>query len=370
MNRDQLADQNTQSETTTKPALPRREILRRAGVGAGILTLGGAVTAAPALARSGVFSVLKARPKVQLGWGGATCEAPLYAAHQKGFFTAEGLDVELVRAAPGYSTGELLIAGKIDGAPGILYTYLKPIEQGADLRMVGGLHGNCVRMVVAKNAGIKKASDFKGKSIGVTNPGDAGMGLFALLLKKNGVDPQRDVTWKVYAPTLFGAAMGRGEIQAVAAPDPFAYILVLQGKAIQVGNNVFGLFGNPAGLTVHKFCCTIALGGKLIRDQPRVAAAVTSAWLKGSHYTGGHVHEVSLIETTNKYVALQQPTVEKLLSSYTWIPSATLVQQDIVAGAHSYKQSGFLDADTNSDKLAQVAYANIFQLAGEPVPTF
>jgi NitT/TauT family transport system substrate-binding protein len=344
--------------------------MRRAGIGAGVLALGGAATAGPALARSSVFSVLKSRPKIVLGWGGATCEAPMWAAYHKGFFAAEGLDIELFKVTAGYNTSNLLSTGKIDGSPGILFTFLKPIEQGADVRLAAGLHGNCLRVVVAKNSGITKAADFKGKSVGVGSMGDAGMSLFTLLLAMNGVDPQKDVTWKVYDPTLFGAAMAKGEIQAVAAPDPFAYILVLQGKATQVGNNVLGLFGNAAGLTAHRFCCTVALSGKLVRDQPKVAAALTRAWLKGSRYAGNHTHELSVIETSNHYVPIPQPTAEKLLSSYLWIPSATLIKEDILAGARSFKQSGFLDPNTNPDKLAQAAYVDIFKLAGEPAPTF
>jgi NitT/TauT family transport system substrate-binding protein len=345
-------------------------MLRRAGIGTGAVALAGAATAAPALAHGLAPALVHSRTKLVLGWGGATCEAPMYTAYHKGFFAAERLDVELYKVTAGYNTSNLLASGKLDGSPGILFVFLKPIEQGADIRLAGGLHGNCLRLVVAKNSGIRKPADFKGKAIGVGSLGDAGMSMFTLLLAENGVDPQRDVTWKVYEPTLFGAAIDKGEVQAVAAPDPFAYILVLQGKATQVGNNVLGLFGNTAGLTVHRFCCTIALSGKLVRDNPKVAAALTRAWLKGSRYAGNHTHEVSIIETSNKYVTLPQPTVEKLLNSYLWIPSATLIKQDILAGARSFKQSGFLDANTDPNKLAQAAYANVFQLAGEPVPTF
>jgi NitT/TauT family transport system substrate-binding protein len=354
----------------TRSVLPRRELLRGAALGAGALTLGGAATAAPALARGGVFNVVKARPKVTLGWGGGTCEAPLWAAYYKGFFAAEGLDVDVFKISAGYTSSELMASGKLNGAPGIFFTFLKPIEQGADIRLTGGLHTNCIRVVVAKNAGITKAADFKGKSIGVSAIGDPGMSLFTLLLAENGVDPQRDVTWKVYAPTLYGAAIDKGEIQAVASPDPFAYVLVLQGKALQVGSNILGLFGNTSGLTVHKYCCAIALSGQLVRDQPKVAAAVTRAWMKGSRYVGGHTHEVSVIETANKRVTLAQPIAEQLLNSYRWVPSSTLIQQDIIAGARSFKKSGFLDSNTDPDKLARVAYVDIFRAAGQPVPTF
>lgn len=370
MKPDQSDARNSTSYAIPQLTLPRRAIIQRAGIGAGVLALGGSAIAAPALAHSGVFSILKSRTKVVLGWGGATCEAPMYAAYHKGFFADEGLDVDLYKVTAGYNTSDLLSSGKIDGSPGILFTFLKPIEQGADVRISAGLHGNCLRVVVAKRSGITKAADFKGKSVGVGSLGDAGMSLFTLLLAENGVDPLRDVNWRVYDPTLFGAAMDKGEIQAVASPDPFAYILVLQGKATQVGNNLFGLFGNAAGLTPNRYCCAVALSGKLVRDQPKVAAALTRAWLKGSRYTGEHTHEVSMIETTDKYVALPQPTVEKLLNSYLWIPSATRIAADVLAGARAFKASGFLDPDTDPAKLAQVAYVNIFQKAGEQVPTF
>jgi NitT/TauT family transport system substrate-binding protein len=344
--------------------------MQRAGIGAGALTLGGSVIAAPALAKSSVFSILRSRTTVVLNYGGATCEAPLYAAYQKGFFAAEGLDVELYKTIAGYNTSDLLSSGKIDGTPGIVFAFLKPIEQGADIKITAGLHGNCLRLVVAKHAGITKAADFKGKSIGVGSLGDVGMTVFSLLLAENGVDPLRDINWKVYDPTLFGAAMAKGEIQAVAAPDPFAYVLVLQGQATQVGNNVFGLFGNATGLTPNRYCCGVALSGKVVRDRPKVAAALTRAWLKGAHYVAGHTHEVSVIETADKYVALPQPTVEKLLNSYLWMPSATRIAADVLAGARAFKASGFLDPNTDPAKLAQVTYVNVFQAAGEPVPTF
>ena len=163
--------------------------------------------------------------------------------------------------------------------------------------------------------------------------------MFTLLLAENGVDPKRDVNWKVYKPTLFGAAIDKGEIQAVAAPDPFAYILVLQGKATQVGNNVLGLFGNAAGLTAHKFCCTVALSGKLVRDRPKVAAALTRAWLKGSRYTGGHTHEtLPVIETGNKYVAMRSRSWRSCSIPTTGYRPPPLIKEDILAGARSFKQ--------------------------------
>jgi NitT/TauT family transport system substrate-binding protein len=362
-------DQIVATQTTQRPTLARREVLRRAGIGAGVLALGGAASTAPALAHS-AFGVMKSHPKLVLGWGGATCEAPLYLAYHKGFFTAEGLNVELYAESATYDDIQGLSSGTLDGEQNPAVYYFAALEQGAALHLVGGIHGNCLRLLVGTHSGIKTLADFKGKTIGTSSTGDAGMTFFKLLLIRNGVDPEHDISWKVLDPSAFGAALDKGDIQAVATFDPFGYALVLQGKATQVGNNLRGLYGNTAGLTPSRYCCNIALSGKLVRDRPKVAAAVTRAWLKATRYASQHTQETATIETQHKYIALSQPDVVKILSTYRWMPSATLVQADILAAARIFKESGMLNPNTDPGKLAQAAYANVFQLAGEPVPTF
>jgi NitT/TauT family transport system substrate-binding protein len=109
---------------------------------------------------------------------------------------------------------------------------------------------------------------------------------------------------------------------------------------------------------------------KLMRDRPKVAAAVARAWLRGSRYAGGHIHEVSIIETSGKYIRLPQPTVEKILHGLWFNPSVTRIADDIRATARSLKKMGLLRPTTDPAKLAQRTYANVFQMAGEPVPTF
>lgn len=356
------------STPVTGATLSRKDLLRRGGAGAGAVAIAAAVPAVPALARSVAPAIIKARPTVSLGYGGATCEAPLYVAYNKGFFAAEGLNVELVRLGNGYNTNDALSTGKLHGAPGILFTYLKPIEQGADIKLTAGLHGNCLRLVIAKNSGITKATDFKGKTIATDSFGGSAMAFFSLLLAKNGVDPIHDVSWKVYPPTLLGEAFKKGEAQAAAAPDPFAFFLIRDGQATQVGNNILGLYGNKAGITTHRYCCTVGLSGKLVHDQPKVAAAVTRAWMRGSRWAGAHTAETAQIETSKKYVPLDAVSIKRLLDSYLWNPSSTLVKEDIYVGARNFKVTGYLDPNTDPNKLAQQTYVDIFALAGEPYP--
>jgi NitT/TauT family transport system substrate-binding protein len=361
-------DQTVERETTRRPTLARREVLRRAGIGAGLLALGGVAPAAPALARGGAFAVVKSRPKVVLGSGGITCYAPLYTAYHKGFFAAEGLDAELYAEGATFDPIHALSSGTLSADQAPAFALFPSIEQGAPIHLVGGLHGGCLRLLIGKHSGIRKVADFKGKAIGA--PGPDVMLFFKLLLAENGVDPKHEVTWTMLDPSKWGPALDAGKVQAVATFDPFGYLLLQQGKVIEVGSNLTGLYGNPAGMGPHRYCCGVALSGKLMRDRPKVAAAVARAWMRGSRYAGRHIHEAALIETGGKYSPLPQPTVEKILHTLRFNPSATGIAEDIRVTARNLKKMGLLRPSTDPAKLAQKTYANVFQLAGEPVPTF
>jgi NitT/TauT family transport system substrate-binding protein len=347
------------TDMTGHPGLSRKNLLRGAGAGAGALILGGAVGAAPAAARGAATSARLGRRTYRAGYGGATCEAFTYAAYNKGFFAQEGLHVKLDKGILGAGQPENLEAGVWDIAPSNFYSWLKPIEQGADLVVTAGIHEGCLRMVVGVNTGIKTYADLKGKTIGTNGPTNDPFPLFAIALARAGVDPIKDVQWRGYTNVhAFGPALDKGEIQAVAGIDPTAYVLVEQGKAVEIGSNMTGMFAG-------RFCCAVALRGSLVREDPQAAAALTRALMNGSRYTGGHIHEVATIEVQHKYVTVDEPTAEHLLSSYTWKPSASLIKEQLVQGARDLKLIGFLDKKTDPVALANKAYVDVFKLAAQ-----
>jgi NitT/TauT family transport system substrate-binding protein len=336
-------------------ALSRKDLLRRAGVGAGALVLGSALGTAPVAARVAAPAVLRGRRTYRVAWAGATCEASIYTAYAKHLWAREGLDVKIVQLTP-QAILDALGSGKIDVSDGILYNWLKPIEQGADVRMAAGLHGGCLRLVVGAHTGIKTFMDLKGKTIGTDAFGGSGMTFFSVALAKSGINPSTDVRWRVYPPAQFGVALDKGEIQAVASYDPFPYLLTQAGKAVEIGSNMTGMFAN-------RFCCVVALHGALVRNDPKAAAALTRGLMNGSLYTGHHIVEVAHIEVQNKFVPVGVATVERLLRSYTWHPSATAIKPQILQGARDFKLTGFLDKKTDPQALARKAYVDIFKLA-------
>jgi NitT/TauT family transport system substrate-binding protein len=85
--------------------------------------------------------------KISFAWNaGAPCLLAVTVAKDKGFFAKHGLDVDLVNYAG--STDQLLetlATGKADAAVGMALRWLKPMEQGFDVKIIASLHGGCMR---------------------------------------------------------------------------------------------------------------------------------------------------------------------------------------------------------------------------------
>src|SRR4026208_1174499 len=95
--------------------------------------------------------------KVRVGYIGLTCEAPIYAAYEKGYFKEEGLDPELVRCS--WSTyKDALALGSYDITHHLVMYFLKPIEPGLDVRMTGGVHTGCLRVQAGIHSDIKNVT--------------------------------------------------------------------------------------------------------------------------------------------------------------------------------------------------------------------
>src|SRR5262245_55621611 len=80
--------------------------------------------------------------KVRVGFVGLTCEAPIFTAVEKGFFKEENLDVSLVKC-DWKNYKDVLALGGYDVTHHLVMYFLKPIEQGLDVKFTGGIHRGC-----------------------------------------------------------------------------------------------------------------------------------------------------------------------------------------------------------------------------------
>src|ERR1043166_5316183 len=153
--------------------------------------------------------------KIRVGYIGLTCEAPIFTAVEKGFFKEEGLDVSLVKCEWANYKDVLALGGYDITHPLVMY-FLKPIEQGLDVKFTGGIHRGCLRVQAGTKTSIRTVQDLKGKRIGVPGMGTPPFIFANRVLGANGIDPSKETTWLVFPAGELGLALDKGEVDAVA----------------------------------------------------------------------------------------------------------------------------------------------------------
>ncbi|MDS1030902.1 ABC transporter substrate-binding protein [Bacillota bacterium LX-D] len=285
--------------------------------------------------------------KVTLGTYNGTCEAPLYVGVENGIFKKYGLDVTLVNINA-ETLKEGLASGKIDGAqisPGLF----KAIEQGMDIKLTNGIHTGCIQGVVAKNSPIQGVKDLKGKKVGIDSIGGVPMVLLSIDLGKAGIDPKKDVDWRVYPQVQLQQALEKGEIDAFVAWDPYGALAISGGKA----RKIFGNTNKQPGVK-DNYCCYTGVSGKLAKEKPEVAKKITAAWAEATQWVQEHPQEAAKIAVDKKYVSSgSEVENSKLLGDYEFLANKAKAKIDFENTLNAMKTQGILDPGTNIKKLVQ-----------------
>ncbi|MDR2625877.1 MAG: ABC transporter substrate-binding protein [Zoogloeaceae bacterium] len=330
----------------------RRSLLRAAGslaLTAPALALGGSAWAAPADKKS--------LTPLTFSWSQVSfCLTPIPVAKETGIFEKNGLDVTLVNYSGSNDVLlESLSTGKSDAAVGMIHRWLKPLESGFDVKIVAGLHGGCVRLVAYKPTGITKIEDLRGKAIGVPDLAQPAKHFFSVFLKRHGIDPEREVTWKAYQGDLLGLAAEKGEIHAIAYSDPLLYRIErdIKGGFIQLATNTDPPYHD-------KTCCVIGVGGTLLKKNRPAVTALAKSLVEAYEWTNTHREEGAKI--FQKYAT--NLTLDELLHLYKQLalhihPTGKSLRDQLAFFAQDFKDLNVLKSTTDPQKLADHIYANV-----------
>ncbi|MGH7767431.1 MAG: ABC transporter substrate-binding protein [Candidatus Binatia bacterium] len=196
---------------------------------------------ASALAQGGLKKVRIAFPTKSVSF------LAFYAAYHKGFYKDEGIELEQILMQPALAstamlTGDLDYNGAVTGVVGaavrdrpvkvVLFTVARPLQY-----------------LMSKKE-IKEPRSLKGKKIAGSSPGGTVTFLTVLVLKRLGLDPERDVSLNPMGGTGAGrlAALESGVVDAVILESPDNILaqqkgfheLIFFGDFIEFPQNGFG----------------------------------------------------------------------------------------------------------------------------------
>lgn len=289
-------------------------------------------------------------------FGGGLCDAPFYAAYEKGFFKKNGLDAELVKVdfntlKEGVATGKVAAVTTSWGS-------LKAVEQGLNLKVTAGLHAGCVQGVAAKDSPINTPADLKGKRIGVEAIGGQPMTTLIRELTRLGIDPERDVSWKAYPSPQLQQALEKGEIDAYVTWDPIPEIALQEGKVKRI-------FSTAASAPYNQeYCCYLGINGDLVKKDPQTAAALTRAILEGAEWAREHPQELAALALEKGYISGDSELNARLIQNYHYAPGWD-VKDQLTNIARELKKAGVFEAGTDVEKFVNDTFVPLAGVALE-----
>jgi NitT/TauT family transport system substrate-binding protein len=290
--------------------------------------------------------------KVRVGYIGITCEAPIFSAVEKGFFKEEGLDVSLVKCEWANYKDVLALDG-FDITHHLVMYFLKPIEQGLDVKFTGGIHRGCLRVQAAKNGKVRTIQDLRGKRIGVPGMGTPPFIFANRVLGANGIDAGKEITWRVFPAGELGLALDKGEVDAVADSEPIGSLLVAQGKVMNIADQA------KDAPYKDEYCCAVIVNGKFLNRNPKAAAAATRALLKGAKWVQANPAAAARLSVEKKYLASNPELNTVAISHLSYVPSVSGADKAVQSAAAEMKVAGMLSATTNVSDLAKRAFAHL-----------
>ena len=290
--------------------------------------------------------------KIRVGYIGLTCEAPIYMAVEKGFFKEEGLDPVLVKC-DWSNYKDVMALGGFDITHHLVMYFLKPIEQGLDVKFTGGIHRGCLRVQAAPNEKINSVDDLRGKRIGVPGMGTPPFIFANRVLTAHGIDPSREITWIVYPAGELGLALDKGDVDAVADSEPIGTMLVAEGKAKNIADQA------KDAPYKDEYCCEVIVSGKFLAANPKAAAAATRALLKAAKWVQTNPAAAARLSVQKHYLASNPELNMVAISHLNYIPSISLAEASVKTAAVAMKQDGMLSPSTDVDALAKRAFVHL-----------
>lgn len=293
-------------------------------------------------------TVMQPLNKVTIGIQVSPAMTLVMVAKDKGFFSKEGLDVELKQFTAGKFALQAFLSRSIDFAvSGEVPVGLASL-QGNQIRIISQVVSsttNEVRVVALKDGNITNPQDyFKAKKRKIATSFGGGPEFYTYnFLQKNQIE-KNQVEIVSQSPADMPAALVTGSVDAISIFDPFAFIAEkkLGDKAVT--------FADPTLYSELYVLCALP---DQVAKQPQIIEALVKALAGASDFIQNNPAESKAI--MHQYTKLDSDVIDGIWKSYSFQPAlGQNLLDDLNAEAAWAKDTGKITPDTKIPDYRQV----------------
>lgn len=283
--------------------------------------------------------------------------APQYVAIENGYFKEEGLDIKLVNGAGADNVMTAVLSGEADigfmGSEASIYVY----NEGSGEKIVNfaQLTQRAGNFLVAREEDKEFTWDkLKGKTVLAGRKGGIPQMVFEYILKKNKIDPQKDL--KMVQNIDFGLtaeafASGQGDYSVEF--EPFAASLEKEKKGVVVAS-----LGVDSGMVPYT---AYSAKESYIEKNGDIIQKFTNALQKGMDYVQKHTPEeiANVIKPQFAETDLDVLTtiVERYYEQYTWKDNLVFEKESFELLQDILESSGELTERVPYEELVNTEFA-------------
>ncbi len=276
------------------------------------------------------------RPPLKIPLGYFVGMYPGIIAQEKGFFKAQGVDVELILHKRSTQLEQANFnAGKYDGVISSLGGFIILSATNPDIQSVAVIDESTGADVVVAQSQIKTVADLKGKKLGANLGGFSEVFVTEMLKSANLTSD--DVNFVKIEASEIPQRLKNNTIQAGQTWEPHL------SEAIKLGGHILFTSKQTPGLILDM----IVFRGETIRDRPKDIRAFVQAWLQASTYWKANVHQGNAI-------------ISKALK----IPRNTISLEGVKLTDLGENQKLFQSSNPNSIYKTAKIYADFFIRSG------
>ena len=206
---------------------------------------------------------------VSLAWNS---EIPFRAALARGFFKQQGLQVEPILIRGGPAAIAALVSGEVDfAAIGGAQAVFRSRARGFDLAIIG-CTSSTTNYILAWQQADAHVEDLRGKIVGVTGAGTYSEFAMKAFLKKNNINPDKDVVLRAIGGTRFaGGGNRKGDHRCGAVFPEDGVRLIKAGYSVI--SNMSESLGIPQNILVTR--------NEMLEKFPETSKRMLKAYIQG-----------------------------------------------------------------------------------------